>query len=156
MKYVGITKTGEIRCTRKDGETKNYKAEEAVVAFARKAFKKDDYVVGEFTAGVLVKLEKYQSKKSGYNGGNKGGCNNASSGNIDAQSAVKSASQAITGLTGLITLQNYTEIYKSLITIGLNAITGSAKTTKDTKAPTTDDGLEDAGEAGLKDENELE
>lgn len=128
MKYVGITKGGKIRCTRKDGETKDYSAEKPVIEYAKNNFKKDDIVIGEFKKGVLVKLSKRQIKQDTT----KSYSNNyKNSDNIDRQSAVKSASVALTAIDG-ITVDNYEEVYTNLIVMGLNAINGKSTVTKTT------------------------
>lgn len=139
MKYVGVTKSGKIRCTRKDGQTKDYKAKTGVVSFAKDNFKKDDIVIGEFEKGILTKLSKIKYKKNSYNGGTQ---NNFNKRSLDFQSAVKSASQALTGIEG-VTESNYEEIYKTLINIGLQVITGQKTTIESQVGTLEEDTLEE-------------
>jgi len=125
MKYVGITKSGKIRCIRKDGEQKDYKTSNAVIEFARKTFKKGDLVTGKFEKGELVKLSKIELKNNTYK--RKFYNNFSNKGNTDAQSAVKSAATALAGISG-VDINNYTEIYNNLIDIGLNKILNKKST----------------------------
>lgn len=152
MKYVGITKSGKIRCVRKDGEQKDYKTSDAVVEFARKTFKKGDLVTGKFEKGVLVKLSKIELKNNTYKG--KSYNNFSNKGNTDAQSAVKSAATALAGISG-VDVNNYTEIYNNLIDIGLNKILNKKSTESKSDELETEEVVENKEEV-LEVEDELE
>lgn len=148
MKFVGTTKSGKIRCTRKDGETKNYLATERVVEYAKENFKKDDIVIGQFKGGKLTKLTKRQPKSD-----NKVGTsyrNGAYQEKMLERSAVASASTALTAIKG-VTVDNYEELFKNLITLALGVINGKKEELKEE----AEDALEDELDDELEDE-ELE
>ena len=157
MKYLGTKKNGTIRCERKDTTQKDYNALPAVYEFAKKTFKAGDFVKTEFEKidgkGVIVKIEKFQTTtKKSYSGGS---YTPANKGSIDAQSAVKSASQALAGIEG-VTEKNYVSIYENLIAIGLKAILGNApKASEPVKlASASTGGLETVETATQEDELE--
>lgn len=143
MKFVGVTKSGKIRCTRKDGETKDYLATERVAEYAKENFKKSEVVIGQFKGGKLTKLTKMQPKSEGKSGTSYR--NGSYQEKMLERSAVASASTALTAIKG-VTVDNYAEILKHLITITLDIITGNKDVKKEEVVEDElidEDGLED-------------
>jgi len=143
MKYIKIVKVGgvrKIKCQRKDGEIKNYKAKEAVVDYVKENFKDGDALIAEFTEGVIVKATKYKPGGNSGGGGYKkpGGYGTVAQGNFDNQSAVKSAVDALKGIEG-VTVKNYKGILEDLIELCLGKITGKAATTKSAVSETEEE-----------------
>ena len=138
MKFLYVTKSGKIKCKKNDGVEKAYKASKEVLEYVRKNFKENDVCYGKWdkSSGELVKLYKPQPKGTYKKGGNY--YSNGGKGNLDLQSAVKSASEALKGIDG-VDATNYEEIYKNLIKINIDTIVSKNSTSKSTTTHNADD-----------------
>ena len=149
MKLLKVGKT-KIKCRRKDGKEKWYKAASKVINFAKKAFKTGDEVKATFDDDTrdIVKLVK-----SNYNNVGRAKSNNDSSQyvNMTERSALASVATIVASLED-VTLDNVKETVKELFEESMTLIKGKAvKTEKD-----DEEDEEELEEEELDDEDEEE
>jgi hypothetical protein len=120
MKLVAIGQT-KLKCEKKDGEVKDYKASSAVISYAKKALKKGDNLTCEFTKGEITKISKYVPKSGGTYSNNSKYTSNNNQDKMAERSAVASACTAITSVDG-VTVKNVTKVLQEIIDVCLKNI----------------------------------
>lgn len=129
MRFIGIVKKGgkrQIKYKKEDETISSKPAPDAVCDFAKKTLKEGESFYAEWSADFkqITRVTKSNPKKKSYSG--KGYNNYKDSRSIDSQSAVKSASTALTAIKGVDT-DNYADIYGKLIEVGLKYIKNDVK-----------------------------
>lgn len=141
LKKIGNTK---LLCEKKDKTEKWFKATEAVIGFAKKAFKVGDSIKAEFNSEtyVIEKITKQgtEGSKGSYSGKgnyNKGGNGNYE--NITEISVLKSIAPIVAELKDVDTLPKAKKALKELYEEGLILVKGKVETKVEEQEETTEE-----------------